>query len=244
MEDYMKDKKIILILTPILCLLVSILSYITIINKGSDSVKFKKEYESLNGKVNSSNSEYAKLDISSNNPMKYSDYDEIIDIIKTGTGIIYLGFPECPWCRAALPVLLDVAKQNEVETIYYLNIKNDRDSYVVEDGELIYALDDDGNKIKGKDGYFKLLDALDEHLSDYVIEFEEEIYDVGEKRIYAPSVIFVKNGYVTHIQVSTVATHLNPYESLTDEQYNELYSTYEDEILNIYSDTCSDGTAC
>lgn len=240
----MKDKRIVFILVPILCAIAAILSYITIVDKSSDSIKFKEEYESLNGKTSYADNKHSNLEISSNNPIKYSNYDEIINVIKKGSGIIYLGFPECPWCRSALPVLLDAAENNNVETIYYLNIKNDRDSYVVEDGKLTYALDDNGNEIKGVDGYFKLLDALDEHLTDYVIEFEEEKYEVGEKRIYAPSVIFVKDGYVSHIQVSTVTTHLNPYKALTEEQYEELYSIYESEILNVFSSTCSSDSAC
>lgn len=190
------------------------------------------------------NNKYSKLNISVNNPIKYSNYDEIINLIKRGTGIIYLGFPECPWCRSALPVLLDVSKNNNVETIYYLNIKNERDSYIVEDDKVIYAIDDDGKEIKGTNGYFELLKVLDEYLSEYVIELDGKLYEVGEKRLYAPSVIFVKNGYVTHIQVSTVETHIDPYKTLTSEQYSELYSIYENEILNIYNNTCSNGTSC
>lgn len=240
----MKEKKILLFLAPILCLILLILSFVTFINKGNDSLKFKQEYESLNGKTSFLNNKYSKLNISVNNPIKYSNYDEIINLIKSGTGIIYLGFPECPWCRSALPVLLDVSKNNNVETIYYLNIKNERDSYIVEDDKVIYAIDDDGKEIKGTNGYFELLKVLDEYLSEYVIELDGKLYEVGEKRLYAPSVIFVKNGYVTHIQVSTVETHIDPYKTLTSEQYSELYSIYENEILNIYNNTCSNGTSC
>lgn len=46
----MKEKKILLFLAPILCLILLILSFVTFINKGNDSLKFKQEYESLNGK--------------------------------------------------------------------------------------------------------------------------------------------------------------------------------------------------
>lgn len=240
----MKEKKILLFLAPILCLILLILSFVTFINKGNDSLKFKQEYESLNKKTSFLNNKYSKLNISVNNPIKYSNYDEIINLIKSGTGIIYLGFPECPWCRSALPVLLDVSKDNNVETIYYLNIKNERDSYIVEDDKVIYAIDDNGNEIKGTKEYFELLKVLDEYLSEYVIELDGKLYEVGEKRLYAPSVIFVKNGYVTHIQVSTVETHIDPYKTLTSEQYSELYSIYEKEILNIYNNTCSNGASC
>lgn len=241
----MKQQKILMIFTPIICVILAIISYFGIKNSEfSDSLKFKKEYESLNGKASYGENKYKDLSISKINPIKYSNYDEIIDIINNGTGIIYLGFPECPWCRTAVPVLLDVAKDNEVNTIYYLNIKNERDSYIIEDGELTLALNDDGKEIKGTKGYFRLLDALKDNLSDYIISYEDKTYEVGEKRIYAPSVIFVKDGKVLGIQVSTVEDQTDPFKELTEEQYEELYSIYEGYVNNIYSSTCDINSSC
>ena len=49
--------------------------------------------------------------------------EEIFDILD-GTGIIYFGFPECPWCRNAVPVLLDAAEEVGIEKIYYIYIDN------------------------------------------------------------------------------------------------------------------------
>ena len=162
----------------------AIISYIGVVNINGDAFKFKKEYESLNG-TKSNNKEYKKVEISKNNPIKYSNYDEIIDVIKNKTGIIYLGFPECPWCRNAVPVLLEAARDNNIDTIYYLNILNERDSYIVNDGKVEYAKDQDGNDIKGTPGYSKLLKVLDNELEDYIIEFEGKEYNTNVKRIYA-----------------------------------------------------------
>lgn len=241
----MKQQKILMILTPILCAALAIISYLGVKNSEfSDALKFKKEYESLNGKVSYGENKYKDLNISKNNPIKYSNSDEIIDVINNGTGIIYLGFPECPWCRTAVPVLLDVAKDNKIDKIYYLNIKDERDSYVIEDGKLTLALNDDGEEIKGTEGYFKLLDALKDNLSDYIISYEDKTYEVGEKRIYAPSVIFVKDGKVLGIQVSTVEGQTDPFKNLTEEQYEELYSIYEGYANNIYSSTCDINSSC
>jgi len=168
----------------------------------------------------------------------------LLEVIDNGTGIIYLGFPKCPWCRNALPVLFDVAKDNNIETIYYMNILNERDSYVVEDGKLVYATDEDGNEKKGTKGYFKLLKALDKHLTDYTILYEDKEYETGEKRIYAPTIIFVRDGKVLGIHVSTVDSHEDPNKSLTDKQYEELYTIYEDYIIELQSGTCNVGTFC
>lgn len=243
----MKDKKILIILVPILFAALSILSYLKIINVSKstdDSIKFKEEYEVFNNKKASSGKKYKKLNINKNNRVKYSNYDELIDIIKNKTGIIYLGYPTCPWCRSAIPVLFEVVKDNNINTIYYLNIEKERDYYIVEDEKLTYALDDNGKEMKGTDGYFKLLDALDEHLSDYVISVDGKKYEVGEKRIYAPSVIFVKDGKVIGIHVSTVASQSSGYDALTKEEHDELYSIYEDYIIELKNSTCSIGSSC
>lgn len=236
----MKKEKILMIIGPILLAVAAILGYFNSIsiNKETDAIKFKEEYESLNQK------NYAELNINPNNPVKYASYDKLLEVIKNGTGIIYLGFPECPWCRSALPVLLDVANDAKVEIIYYMNMKNARDSYVIQDGKLTYAIDENGKEVKGDNGYFKLLKALDKHLTDYTILFEDKEYEVGEKRIYAPSVIFVRDGEVLGIHVATVESHTNPNKKLTQKQYDELYSIYEDYIIELQNGTCSIGTSC
>lgn len=238
----MKEKILIFIL-PLLCAILAIFSFIKLQDFNTDSIKFKDEYEKLNG-VKAYGNTYQTLDIASNNPIKYSNYDEILDIIENKTGIIYLGFPKCPWCRTALPVLLDAAKENNIETIYYMDILNERDSYIYKDGKLVYDKDEEGNEKKGTKGYFKLLKALDSHLSDYVISHEGKSYEVGEKRIYAPSVIFVKDGNILGIHVSTVESQTNPFEALDKDQYEELYSIYESYILKLYNNSCDLDTAC
>ena len=240
----MKKENIIIYGLPILCALAAILAYIGVKNnkpietKKEDSIIFKDEYESLN------DGDVLDLEIPEDNPFIYANYDKLLEIINNGTGIIYLGFPRCPWCRNALPVLLDVAKDNEVETIYYMNILNERDSYVVEDDKLVYATDEDGNEKKGTEGYFDLLEALDEHLTEYTISYDGKKYKTGEKRIYAPSIIFVRDGEVLGVHVSTVESQDNPKEGLTDEQYDELYDIYDNYINEVKGGTCSIGTSC
>ena len=241
----MKKENILLIFLPLLCLIAAIIAYfkLDIKNIESDALKFKKEYEDYNG-VEVGEYKYSNLEISEDNPIKYSTYDELINVIKNGTGIIYLGFPECPWCRSALPVLFDVAKDNDVNIIYYLNIKNERDSYVVEDGKIVYELDNEGNEKKGTEGYFKLLEVLDDYLSEYTLSLDGEIYKTGEKRIYAPTVIFIKDGKILNLHVSTVDSQESGFDKLTKKQEQELYDIYEEYILEIKEATCSIGTSC
>jgi len=242
----MKKEKIILICLPILCAIAAIIAYLKVINvkDNEDAIKFKNEYEEYNGVKVSNDLEYSTLDIDEDNPIKYSNYNELLNVIKKKTGIIYLGFPECPWCRSALPILLEVADDNDIDTIYYLNILNERDSYVVENDELVYATDDEGNEKKGTKGYFKLLDALDEHLTEYIVSYKDKTYETGEKRIYAPTVIFVKEGKVLGLHVSTVESQKSGFDKMNEEQIEELYGIYEEYILEMKKTTCSSDDAC
>lgn len=240
----MKKEKIIFTLVPILAAILVAISYMKVANLDNDAIKFKMEYEEYNEKETGYGQTYQVLDISEKNKIKYSTYEEIINVINEGSGIIYLGFPECPWCRTAIPVLFDVVNDNNIDTIYYLNIKDDRDSYVVEDGKVQYALDNNGNEIKGSEGYLNLLKELDEYLTDYTITKDGKTYEVGEKRIYAPSVIFVKDGNVLGIQVSTVSGQKSGFDKLTKEQYQELYGIYENYVLDMTSNTCTKDSAC
>lgn len=210
-------------------------------NKQTDALKFKEEYESLNGVVGKNGQKNKSLSISKDNPMKYATYDEVLDIIEDGTGIIYLGFPDCPWCRSALPVLLEAASDYNIDTIYYIDMKNERDAYEVKNGKLVYQKDEDGNEIKGTKGYFKLLKAMDAHLDDYVVTDEDgKEYDTGEKRIYVPLIIFVNNGKVIGTHTSTVKSQESGYDDLTDEEYDELNGIYADYIKELVDNYCDE----
>ena len=91
---------------------------------GSDASKFKKEYESLNGKANDAGVLHKEITIPEDNPMVYATYEEVVDMLENGTGIVYFGYPECPWCRAALPVLLEAADEELMTKILYYNNKD------------------------------------------------------------------------------------------------------------------------
>ena len=72
----------------------------------TDAEKFAEEYKTM--------TEY--------NYYVYKDINEIIKILEHGTGAVYLGFPECPWCSAYVPMLNEVADINGLEKIYYYHI--------------------------------------------------------------------------------------------------------------------------
>ncbi len=174
---------------------------------------FKKEYESLNGKTNDNGKTYLNVNISKDNPVEYADYKKVFEVLDK-SGIIYFGFSECPWCRNAVPVLLDAAKETGVEKIYYMNNLNDRDIKKLENNEIV-------TEKEGTKNYKKLLKKLGDKASVY-----EGLNDDNIKRLYFPTVVVVKNGKITDYIVGTVDAQKDPYKKLTKSQKKELKEKY------------------
>lgn len=193
----------------------------------SDAIKFKKEYEAYNDKISENGKKYLNIDIDKNNPITYSTFEEIENVITSKTGIIYFGFPECPWCRNAVPVLIDTAKELGIEKIYYFNALDIRDQK---------HIDDNGNIIVDKEGtkeYQKLIGLLKDHLPVY-----EGLNDDSIKRLYFPTVLFVKDGKIIGLHTSTIASQKDPYNGLDNDQYQELKNIYSDYINKTYDILC------
>ena len=207
----------------LLCLLLCVFSLVGC--TGSDASKFKKEYESLNGKENDKGRDYLEITIEKDNPIVYADIDTLLDVID-GNGIIYFGFAECPWCRNALPVLLEAAKEQKVEEIYYYDIQDIRDTLELVDGQIKTV------KEKSED-YKKIYDALYDSLNVY-----EGLEDNTIKRLYAPTVVFVKYGKVVGLHESTVESQVDPSVPMTDSQKQELKNIYIEGIKEVQKTVC------
>ena len=194
---------------------------------GCDADRFKSEYEGLNGKDNSYGGTYLSISIPSDNPVEYVDFTRVKQILANGTGVIYFGFPECPWCRNISPTLLDVAMEFDSK-IFYLNNKEDRD---------IRKLDDNGNIIIEKEGsaeYYELLELLTGYTSVY-----DGLNDESIKRLYFPTVIFVKDGEIVGFHEGTVESHIDASVYLNAEQQKELKAIYRDYFNKMISGRCS-----
>ena len=129
----------------------------------SDSKKFKNEYESLNGTKVEGKS-VRNINIDKNNPFIYSSAEEVAKKIENKeTFAVYFGFKECPWCRSVIESLIEVSSDLGLEEIYYVDVKNIRDTMKVnDDGKVETAK-------KGTSGYYKLLKLLDNVLDDYTL---------------------------------------------------------------------------
>jgi len=195
----------------------------------TDAIKFKEEYEALNNQeIESINKSYTSMTISENNPMYYATYEEVYDVLE-GTGVIYLGYPECPWCRNLVPELIASAKKVSVSKIYYINMHDERNSLKLNDeGEIV-------TEKEGTEGYNKLVEKLNDVLPVY-----EGLNDDSIKRIYVPLVIFVKDGKVIGTHLSTLDSQEDPFTELTDDQKKELKSILTEKLLEVTNSTCDD----
>ena len=73
------------------------------IESNVDALKFKEEYEAINGVANSSGKEHRTLSISEDNPFVYVTGEEIVEKIENNeTFYVYFGSPYCPWCRSVI----------------------------------------------------------------------------------------------------------------------------------------------
>lgn len=170
---------------------------ITWCSNNKDSLKFKEEYESLNGtKTSYSDSNYRSVNISKRNPFVYSTADDILDMINNKeTFYVYFGSSYCPWCRSVIEEAINSSIDNKIDKIYYVDIWDGFHNEILRD---TYEIDSEGNVRKTKNGtgtYYKLLKKFDNVLEDYTLtdDSSREV-NVGEKRIFAPNFIYVENG--------------------------------------------------
>lgn len=155
-------------------------------------------------------------EIEANNVFVYRSIEEIIKIMENGTGIVYLGFPECPWCQAYVKYLNEVAKNEGVKEIYYFNILNDRTNNTKE--------------------YQKIVKLLGDNL-----EYDEE----GNHRVYVPNVSFHINGEIIGNDFETAYDTKgfeNPSDYWTKEEIKDLKETLTKYAKRVVAslNTCTD----
>jgi len=166
----------------------------------TDGQKFSKEYSSVD----------------EDNLFVYRDIDEIITIMEHGTGVVYLGFPECPWCNAYVKYLQEVAKEVGISKIYYYNILQDRTNNT-EDYQKIVAL----------------------------LEKELQFDDEGKPRVYVPNVSFhIRGELIGNDSETSLDTKGfdNPEDYWTEDEVKDLKATLKNymEQVKAKTATCTD----
>lgn len=130
-----------------------------------------------------------------------SSMDEVIELFeKKQSGIVYFGYPKCPWCIEAVPIMNDCAKLYN-EKIYYVRTKDDNGKYLYTDQQ--------------KEKLFK-------YIKEY-LNFDEN----GKKHLFVPYVLVIKDGDVACSHLGTVKTHDSENRKMTEKEKNELLSIYK-----------------
>ncbi len=206
----------------------------------SDAEKFKSEYESLNGKTNSSKAEHRTVSIDEDNPMVYSRAEDIIKKIENKeTFYVYFGSSYCPWCRSMVEEMVKMAKKNNIDKIYYVDIWDGdhveilRDTYKINDENKLELVKD------GSSSYKKLLEYLDDVLGEYTLtDNDGKEVKVGEKRIFAPNVIYVEDGKAIRITEGYSDNQKGSRDELTE----ELLKDEEEKFQAFFNgEACSNG---
>ncbi len=186
----------------------------TQVNHSLDSLYFKNDYEAYNNDVNEYEEASISLTIDENNPVIYATLDEINEILKEGSGIIFLGSPSNAYARVMAPILISHANTYHIDTIYYCDMSDLRDKkYLNDDGEI-------ETEIEASPAYYELLDNLGSYASTYYCLNDESV-----KRIYLPTLISVVNGEILYFHQGTISSQDDPYISLEEEQIKELEKT-------------------
>ena len=194
-------KKLLIIGILILIIIIGVLFFFLLKNREvKDNVRFANEYGS----------------VSEENVFVYKDVNEIIKIMEHGTGIVYLGFPECPWCKAYVKYLNEVALDVGIDEIYYYNILEDRTN--------------------NTDNYKKIVSILGDNL-----QYDRE----GNHRIFVPNVSFhidgevIGNDYETSLDTHGLSSAM---EYWTDDEISDLkerLTIYMKEVFKKLS-SCTD----
>ncbi|MCL1981483.1 MAG: hypothetical protein FWG53_00120 [Clostridiales bacterium] len=187
MENIVHRKKIILIVVVVLVLAAAAAAALFLLTPSqSDAERFSSEY----------------LLVSEDNVFIYQNAKQTADFLESGTGIVFMGFPSCPWCQAYVALLDGVAKEMGVNEILYLDIFDDRSD--------------------NSPQYQRLVAIKEQHLLPD---------DDGNPRIFVPDVTVVKDGVIVgHDNESSTMSDMDPSDYWTVSKVDALQQRLRDMI--------------
>ena len=120
----------------------------------------------------------------------YASGSEVMEVLKSGSGLVFLGFPACPWCQQLAPRVEDAAREEGLERVHYFDIREAR--------------------ANNDETYQQLVDYLEPYLSKD---------EAGNPRIGAPDVTAVKDGKVVgRFEHEDVPSGTTPAQYWSDER--------------------------
>ena len=125
------------------------------------------------------------------------------------TFALFLGYSHCPWCREAVPILNEVAKEYKTDVLY-VNVRP--------------------NPEQTKNTQMPDYDKLCSFLGSYFEKDEE----TGQPTLYVPFVFFIRDGQVVKYHQGTVEGHDAWKEKMTGQQQDALRNIYRDGFNQIF----------
>lgn len=147
--------------------------------------------------------------------------ESLLKLLKHGSGVIYLGFDECPWCQAFAPYLNEVSEDNDLRVMYY-DILEDRTNDTEFYQELVSTILEQGEDIIGYD-------------------------NDGNARVYVPLVLYIVRGEIigSSDETSRLSTDdIQPEEYWTEENVTALkeeLDSYSKQVKTAQEETDSQG---
>jgi len=159
-----------------------------------------KKYEETESKIFSSLYNLVEDD----NLYSFSNATEVLNILNGRSGIILLGFPLNEWTNYTADILNEVAKEMNVDKIYYYDFLKDRD--------------------ESNGTYETIVNKLKLYVT---------IDDEGTKDLHAPTVLVVKNGEVIGYfdDTSTVKGTITPEVYYNEFQRGITYQMFKTALI-------------
>ena len=212
-----KNIVILFVLVIIICLTGCELPSIKKAETVLDGISFKVEYEEYN------ENGFYPLNIEKENPMKYVTVDNFKTVLSSDS-VIYLGYAECNICRNVVDILVN--EDIDIEDIYYIDVNKIRNN-----------LDVVNDKIKvineGTSEYAYLLEYLNDYTDDYVISKDDKVYNTNYKIIYAPALLFIKDGNLVKYY-NFKYNELSEDAKFTIDERTEIVTEIKDYLKDIY----------
>lgn len=121
------------------------------------------------------------------------------------SGLLYFGFPNCPWCQEVIPIVHELASQADVP-VHYIQTRDEK-------GIRLYT------------------DSQRDDMAPYLNGFIRNNAK-GEPTLYVPLVLAIENGQVIKGHQGSVSGHNAHEEELTSTQKQELQEDLK-ELVNI-----------
>jgi len=169
----------------------------------TDALRFKADYEALNDTESHRN-----IYIPEDNRIVYIEFDDLVNLFDSGTGILFFSRPQCPSCRILIPTLLQVSYDVDID-IHYYNITYDRDAHNERYIWMLETLND-----------YLPVDASNQHPDDP--NFDESI-----KRVTVPHLFFVADGQI----ISEIM--MNSHPLIVSEDFEGIYDLLHGKFLQV-----------